>query len=366
MKKLFRYSSIALLSALLCSCSQGAIKYEDEAYIKELNWRENFLVCHLGDLHVSSSTNLEKQFNYYKKAVYSFNNEKPDVIILNGDNFMNSNKECVRKTLEFFNSLEIPFAFGYGNHDLQSMHSPDYIDNLLRNLQYALYADTPNDDVYGRSNVAINIKDNGVSKYQIYLIDSNSYLRSEYDCIHQDQIDWYERMVLATNGYDEAPSNITKDTFTKSMIFTHIPTKEFKEAYDNYLARYEGKEKPIINGDEYVDMREGVSCSPYDTNLMDYINKYKSTVMIGANHDHVNNTDFWYKSEGSDWDLRLIYGQKAGFSCYFDEDNIGASFYQLYDSPKKSKHGNDLYFNDIKMYVPYEGEAKIIWQNELA
>lgn len=365
MKKIIKFPSLLILFSLLCSCSNGAINYKDVDYIKTLNWHEDFLVCHLGDLHLNVASDIQKQLDYYQKVIYSYNNQKPDVVILNGDTFMNSNKECVTRLFDFLDGLEIPYAFNYGNHDLQGSYSPDFIDNCLKNAQYALYADTPNDNVYGRSNLLINIKNNDELKYQIFLLDSNSYLGLEYDCIHQDQIEWYERMLLSTHGYSSAPNNIANDTFKKNLLFTHIPTLEFKKAYNEYKNNFDDN-IPVLSGDDYCDMREGISASKKETRLFEYINKYKATTMIGVNHDHVNNTDLWYKEENSDWAVRLIYGQKAGISCYFDETNIGATFYQLFDTPKKSINGNDLYFNDIKMYVPYSGEAEILWQNELA
>ena len=159
MNKIIKIPSLIVLGALLCSCSQGAIRYEDKDYIKTLNWHDNFLVCHLGDLHLNIASDINKQLNYYEKVIYSYNNQKPDVVILNGDTFMNSNKECVTRLFNFFDNHKINFAFNYGNHDLQGSYSPDFIDKCLKNSQYALYADTPNDDVYGRSNLLINIEE---------------------------------------------------------------------------------------------------------------------------------------------------------------------------------------------------------------
>ena len=366
MKNIIKFPSLFLVGLLLCSCSTGVVRYNDEDYVKTLAWHEDFLVCHLGDLHLSVATDLTKQFQYYEKVIYSYNNTKPDVIVLNGDTFTNANKECVYRLFDFLDGLQIPYAFSYGNHDLQGSYNPEYIDQCLKNSQYALFANTPNDGVYGRSNVAINIKDGDELKYQIYLIDSNSYIGLDYDCIHQDQIDWYERMLLSTHGYSEVPSNIDKTTFVKNLMFTHIPTYEFETAYNSYLSRNSGNETPSSDKDEYCVMGEGVSYSTIRTNLFEYINKYKATAMVGVNHDHINNTDIWYKEDNSDWYVRLVYGLKTGISSYFDGDNIGASFYTLYDSPKKSIHGNDLYFKDVKMYVPHVGEASILWQNELA
>ena len=46
-------------------------------------------------------------------------------------------------------------------------------------------------------------------------------------------------MLLSTHGYSSAPNNIASDTFKKNLLFTHIPTPEFKKAYNEYKKEME-------------------------------------------------------------------------------------------------------------------------------
>lgn len=364
MRKISKYSSIALLVTLLCSCaSSGPIRYETKDYVKELAWKENFLVCHLGDLHISKLTNFDYEFAWYKKVIFANEGQTPDLIVLNGDVFMNADKEGVRRTFEFFDSLKIPFVFNYGNHDLEGAYSPKYLLDTIKNSSYCLNPHTPNDDVFGTSNFVINLMNNNELKYQVFIVDSNSYKYDGYDDIHQDQIDWYERMLLETHGYTTAPSVIDEDTFTKSLFFCHIPVREFRKARDNFKDNNPGVK---VNGDNFCDSREGIGHGKNDTELMNVINKYKATTMIAANHDHENIFDLWYYHNDSTWPVRLIYGYKSGYSCYYTEDMIGGTFYTLFEESKKSIHGNDLYFKDTMIHVPYVGEGEVTWENSLA
>lgn len=364
MRKFAKHTSLILLGLFLCSCSNGApIRYETKDYIKELQWKENFLVCHFGDLHISGLTNFNYEFEWYKKVVYSNSNQKPDLIILNGDVFMNANKEGVRRTFEFFDSLDIPYVFNYGNHDLEGSYSPEFIEKTIANSRNCLNPSTPNDDVYGRSNFLINLVDNDDLKYQIFIMDSNSYKYDNYDDIHQDQIDWYERMLLDTHGYTQAPDVIDENTFTKSLFFCHIPPREFRTARDNFKDNNPGVR---VLGDNFFDGREGIGHGNNETQLLNVLSKYQATTMIASNHDHENIFDLWYNHNQSSWPIRFIYGLKAGYSCYYADDLIGGTFYTLFENPKLSTHGNNLYFKDSMIYVPYEGEASVLWENSLA
>lgn len=363
MRKFGKYTSFTMLGLLLCSCSSGApIRYETEAYVKELPWKENFLVCQLGDLHISRLTNFDHEFDWCKKVIYS-KGQTPDLIVLNGDIFMNANKDGVRRTFSFFDSLKIPYVFNYGNHDLEGSYHQNFIEQVISESSYCLNPSTPNDDVFGRSNFVINLNKDNELKYQIFIVDSNSYIYDAYDHIHQDQIDWYERTLLETHGFDSAPVNIDEDTFTKSLFFCHIPIREFETAYIDFE---NNNPNTKVNGDNFCDSREGIGSGKKETELMNVINKYKATTMVASNHYHENIFDLWYYHNDSTWPVRLIFGFKSGNACYHNEDLIGGTFYTLYEDAKKSAHGNDLYFKDTMMYVPYEGEAQIVWENSLA
>ena len=363
MRNLKKYSLLLVSILLLSGCNNTPRHLSVEEYTHELSWKEGFTVCHLGDLHISGLTNFDQEFAWYKKVVFANGNEAPDLIILNGDVFMDANKEGVKRTFAFFDSLKIPYVFNYGNHDLEGAYSPEYIEKVIDNSTYCINPRTYNDDVYGRSNFLINLKDNDELKYQIFIMDSNSYKFDGYDDIHQDQIDWYERMLLESHGYETKPTTIDDNTFIKNLMFMHIPTREFRKARDNFKDNNPGV---TVNGDDFCDSREGIGHGKNDTELLNVINEYRATTMIGANHDHENIFDLWYYHNNSSWPVRLVYGLKAGFSCYYTEDLIGGTFYTLYETPKKSAYGNDLYFKDTMIYVPYEGEVNVLWENSLA
>jgi hypothetical protein len=360
--------SLGLMSVLLASCAPSNVLYGISDYQTDLSWKEDFVVCQLNDLHVSTSSNVEEEIAYFDKILKLKTGSYPDLIVLNGDTFMDSNRKIVDDVIGYFDSLDVPFAFTYGNHDLQGFYSDDYINEKLLSAKNSVYKNPSNkgtDDVYGRSNYFVNLKDGDELKWQLYFLDSNTYYGLDYDVIHDDQIEWYERALLESNGYVNKPETIDKDTFKKSLMFFHIPTPEFKTAVDNFKSL---SPESTTYQDQYCDMREGVSSGTNKNmkkNIVSTIGEYKSTVSIGVAHDHINNTDLRY--ENNDWITHLTYGLKSSRGIYHDEDIVGAAFYTLHSNPIKNSYKHDVYFDLDMITLKYNEDISKgvnIWSTE--
>ncbi|MDD7316346.1 MAG: hypothetical protein PUG55_02805, partial [Bacillales bacterium] len=162
-----------------------------------------------------------------------------------------------------------------------------------------------------------------------------------------------------------------KENMIKSLMFFHIPNIDFEYAIGQY-AEYDEVYRYIDHQDEldlnYLDKQEKIANSRQDDNLFETIQKLKSTVGIGAAHDHINNCDIHYSGDG-DFPVRFIYGLKSTDGIYHDEETLGATFYELKDTPytRTTKDGNTSYkeYFDLKMiHMSYEGEAKYLWQTK--
>lgn len=342
--------SIGAFVSLLCSCStSGGVRYEIDEYKTDLVWKEGFTICQLNDLHLSTLSNLDEEFDYYKQLVKSNDGALPDFIVLNGDTFMDANQRIVDRTVEFFDDLGVSYAFTYGNHDTQGFYSDNYINKKLLESDVSVYKN-PNsqgkDDVFGNSNYFVNLMDGSDLKWKLVFMDSNSYYDWDYDAIHDDQIDWYEQAILESSGYKEIPAVVDENTFAKSLLFIHIPTPEFQDEITKFENANPGAK---IKDDEYCDVRESVSSGVNkhsNKNILDTIQEYKSTVSIGVGHDHTNNTDLLYEKD-SGWPVHLICGMKSSQGIYHNKDIMGAAFYTLHSTKRVNSFSNDVYF-DLK------------------
>lgn len=355
-------SFILLVGLMLSSCQNPSKVYQYEDYVSNLTYVDQFLICQLGDLHLSKASFLDDDFAYIEKTIKSYSvvknvpyeMAKPNILIFNGDTFMNADKNVVIKTLDFIDSLDIPYAFTWGNHDLQGSYYPEFILDELSKRPNSLLKNPKDDNVYGNCNYVVNLFHMDELMFQLYFLDSNSFVFAGYDTFHQDQIDWYEKMVIESQRLSSNP--------TKSLAFFHIPTIEFETAINQFGAKMGEVKKDEYN---YCYINESISYPNKNSGLVDKMFELNSTVGIGVNHDHINSTDLWYYGQ-YDHPIRLIYGNKATRNIYYDDDMLGAAFYTLNEKVNAldEKTNKKSYFKLTKVLVPYdeEKEVSIEWE----
>ncbi|MGM9874233.1 MAG: metallophosphoesterase [Bacilli bacterium] len=349
MKKFNKIAPLFLV-ALLTSCQKVSNPPLTD-YINELDYKENFTILSLNDIHLSILTDLDEEFNYIENVIFARcetegltkEEAKPDLIVLNGDTFMDVNSDIVSKFFSFIDSFNIPFAYTYGNHDLQGLYGNKYIDKVVKKCRNSVLLN-PSDNVYGNANYVINLKENGDTKWQVYVLDSNTYYGLGYDVIHDDQIEWYKKQIRYANNLSDDVNKSDVDLIP-SIAYFHIPLEEFQEAWEEVGMSVSGTDR-----DSYWRMEEssGVA-SGYRSNLLfETMNAFRSTRGIVCGHDHINFSDFHYiKGENTDFPIRLIYGLKSSKGIYHDPFLMGGTFITLKD---------DKTFSMKPIQVTYSGQ----------
>lgn len=323
MKNKFLFSLLAVCSVSLCSCGTGVHHETQEYFAKELAWKEGFKILQLGDIHLGVKDDLEKHFAFLDLTIKDAN---ADLIIVCGDLFTFAEVRTMQTFFDFLDSYKTPWTVTFGNHDEQCNFSLVSMTTYLNNYgSYCCFKDIQDDDVYGNANFAINLKEGSNVKYQVYVFDSNRYNYGQgfgYDNIHQDQIDWYRRMVEY--------SYTTYGAKIPSVNFFHIPCQEYQTAYDIWKANGEQDTEDV----KYYsgECREPVSCSKIPDDLFETMVALKSenkgdSVGIFTNHDHINNLDIKYKG------IRLIYGIHSTDRVYHDDDLLGGLLITLRSTP---------------------------------
>lgn len=315
-----KHLSFLLIAPLLAGCANGAVASLSDYETIISKTTDEFVVCSLGDIHLSSLSTVDEELAYLEKCVYSKGklegtNEKPDLIVLNGDVFMDTNKDVVNRFFKWIDSLNIPFAYTYGNHDLQNSYSNRYIDNVLKKCTNSVLKN-PVDNVYGDANYYINMKKGNDLLWQVFVLDSNTYYGFDYDVVHDDQIEWFEQVTDSVK---------TGSTYVPNVVYMHVPFEEFNEAWQELG---DGKQGGGIdkNGDAFY-MGEGVSNGYRENGLYESMQVHGTKGVIVA-HDHINNTDWHYNKDGKG-EVRLIYGEKSGRGIYHDTRMMGAMFTTL-------------------------------------
>lgn len=316
-----KFLPLLALLPLTIGCANGIDvdfkDYIDTLYVSDIS---SFTICNLQDMHLSVTSNLDKEFKYFEKVINS-NGVKPNLITLNGDIFMDANQIVVNKFCKWIDGLNIPFAYTYGNHDLQGQYGNMYIDSQIKKCKNSLLINPRSDKVYGDANYVIDIREGNKSlstlKWQVVIFDSNNYEGFDYDVVHDDQIEWFKN-ITEQPEYAGIPN----------LTFMHIPFEEFVEAWeelgDRKLGGYLDK-----NGDPFYMGEE--TCNGYRENDLYETMQTHRTKGVICGHDHINNTD-WHYNKGNNGEIRLIYGEKTGHGIYHDTRIMGGIFITLSDS----------------------------------
>lgn len=306
---------IPLVALLTTVTSCGSKAYSFDKYRLELDMtNDEYKIMQLTDIHISIQTDMAKTKELLRTNILE---ASPDLIVLTGDIFMEANTTYVDETFNFFDSFNIPFAYTYGNHDLQGVYDVNYIAKRVMDAKNSVYIDYLDDNLFGQANYYINLKKNGEVKYRLYVIDSNSYHRAsyyfDYDVIHEEQLE-HVKDIARNEG------------IVPSLAFFHIPLEEYNDAYKLYE---ESGFDPSIGRGENREKGNHAYCGYKETEAFEVL-KSVGVKGIFVGHDHINYTDILYQ------DVVLSYGVKSTPEIYHDDDLIGYKLITLNSSDNSS------------------------------
>lgn len=300
-------------------------------------------VMELTDIHIGAG---RWSYKKDKKTVYEImtmvQKEKPDLVILNGDNTFCvpgpmyhgggtfNNKMGAKQVISIFETLGVYWTTTFGNHDTEvfDYYNRKQISDLYEIEKYKYCIFESNFDEYGESNQCILVKNtSGKITKALMLMDSNAYVDNsisavinwEYDVIHDCQVEWAK---------DTLNSLSTKNgELVKSIFFCHIPTGEFETAYRELSGNNfnDTANTKYISGvwDELVDAKMGGriwygGCFKTDVDPNDQDKLLETLGTEGINsmealicgHDHVNNAVVEYKG------VKLMYSYSLDNLAY--------------------------------------------------
>jgi predicted MPP superfamily phosphohydrolase len=253
--------------------------------------------------------------------IRNISSQKPDLVVLVGDNITSSIKAGRMKQFgRLMEEIGVYWTLVLGNHegDNAASISRQKIIDILASYPHCLVekdikTKKSGEIVWGVGNHVINLLDSkGEIRQSLYFIDSGDEMTKE-------DIEKYKEEIESTNNrkddyikdsqiqwYKETAKNINKtaDKIVKSVIFCHIPLVEFNTAYEKALEGH--AEAELLYGTRL----EKVCSSGHNNGFFDCIHDFGSTQAFVSGHDHVN--DYAVKYKG----IILAYNQSSGYSCY--------------------------------------------------
>ena len=322
MNKKTRFLPVLLMPFLLTSCGK-VIDYKDDAnldkYVFEMSYHQNFNILQLTDIHWNINSSTYESKNYLDKVLAEAdrhikneqgNDRGIDLVELTGDMFMLSNSYQVRSFIRFFEKKSEEYGFKYtaiwGNHDRHGTYHPKWLAKQFANAKNCYYREL-NDNLYGRSNFVINLKDGANVKWQIANLDSGaSFSESpmspfrDYDYIRQDQVDWW----LAE--HNAAGANVP------GIAYYHIPQDENLKMWDAIHNDGATNKHKFFKLEDFADNGN----EEYASNFIDVAIKNN---LKGAFMGHAHNVDWTVEMTDSDTGNNLVLGLgvKTGIELYY-------------------------------------------------
>ena len=282
-------------------------KSEDNVTIK-LTENRNFKVLYFTDMHLDGKN--KTSILTVTNLVDNIKKEKPDLVILGGDNVTSAfNKKRCNQLAEIFENLGVYWAGILGNHEGDNKYSQTRSEmiEIFSSYEHCLMLEGI-DDIWGDGNYTLDILnyDNSHCETFIFMDTGDEVLEdtkqeygipedeSPYDGVKTSQIEWYKQKMAET-----------KETYgeVNSVVVVHIPLPQMKEQFES---------QEFLYGDK----RENICASGFDSGLFDAM-KEVGTRAAFFGHDHLN--DFGIEYEG----ILLGYMQPSGYGSYTSASKLG-------------------------------------------
>lgn len=285
MKKCIYLFLLLILSFNIMSCKKNN---KDELTITMK--KDSLKIAQFADLHFGIEGEMYHNKDNQKTIEfmdYIVETSNPDLIVLSGDNIMNSGVTGMKEMVEIIEKYKIPWTLIYGNHDAEynyHTYSKKEISKYLSNLDsdYLLYKDgyieEGKENRYGNFSISI-LNESKDLVGSIILMDSGAYDYDldKYQEITSGQINWYkEEITRLNNNYCKQKNNYYD--VIPSILFNHIPLKEFMSEYND--------ENEIIIPQDFR-FRSNEDDNDEESAFFKAIKEMKSTKAFFVGHYHV-------------------------------------------------------------------------------
>ncbi len=286
---------------------------DDCTVIRMSNGRP-FRILQLTDIHIGGGWISHKQDKLALDAVERIvRAADPDFVVVTGDmvyplfifSGTSNNLKATKKFATVMEKLGAPWTCVFGNHDEEpiAFYKKERLGDYYESLEHCMFR-KGEEDLTGVGNHYFRLeKEDGTLNMLLMMIDSNSYegksFFSGFDVIHDDQIDWYERVVRA---------NSIGEKLAPSLAFFHIPPAEFKEGWEKcyrgdpqakYYCGFVGEKDNYFG---YPKTKRG--------NFVQRMEELGSLKGFFCGHDHLNTVSIEYRG------MRMTYGMSIDYLAY--------------------------------------------------
>jgi 3',5'-cyclic AMP phosphodiesterase CpdA len=294
-----KYLATSLLSGLLCLgpvCGMGETrirKTADDHFEVMLNRSSAAPVTALQvtDLHLGKKDFWKQDLTTFKRIRRLVEMHNPDLIFVTGD-LLTGEKYfgslLAAFAVEFFDSLQRPWFYTFGNHDVEGGFGRDQIHEVFASSRWCLLGFHQVTNQWARKyDYVVDLKRSTAARpeWQVYAFDTGS--EKGFKSIKEDQIAWFQSVSETTRK--------TCGHTVRAVSIFHIPLRQYQELWDDAAIPKTGERKETVSFEE----DDG---SPLRAFVQ--MNNIEATF---CGHDHHNN--FWGKTRDG---IILSYGYISG------------------------------------------------------
>ena len=289
-------------------------------------------------------TEQAKYTNCYRYIEDAVKKTNPDLILLTGDlvyGEFDDSGEVFKGLISYMESLDIPWAPVFGNHDNESMMGVSWQCEQLEQAENCLFK---RNDLTGNGNYSIGIVQGGELIKTVFMMDSNGCTNAFSDgygaCdaagepltynegekirteigFGADQIDWLEDSSKAIDA--------ATDGKVGKLLAFHIPISQFATgayesgyqsdlAMDNAQLYTIGENVTAQNGD-FGTKGEAFKGIHTEYGLWNILKRYNFEGVF-CGHSHKNSVSIFYDG------IRLTFGLKTGTFDRYLESELGGT-----------------------------------------
>jgi len=307
---------------------------EDHAVIQK-DPNKDFVVMNVADIHLAdysqdAVTNIRNLDNIRRMA----EELKPDLIVLSGDNVWGMMKEgstfySIHRLTEFMDSLGIPWAPIFGNHDAEGNCDANYLAEVMMESDLCLMQ--KGDASMGVGNYIVNVCEGERIVHSIILFDSHN------GNLWDNQVEWYKWAISGVTSLS--------DEKVTSSVFMHVPFAQYVYAYEEAWdgsGWKEGYDAFGFKREEFTGETDD-NDEPVDNGFFAAIQELGSTTNAICGHDHANCYSILYEG------VRLTYSLRLGYGAYFEFDQQGVTTLTIASDGTGTVEHHYLYPYDVEI-----------------
>lgn len=264
---------------------------------------KDFVILNLTDIHVADyDYRAFTAFESLATAKRLVKEVKPDLITVTGDIVCtDSTYYAIRRVTDFMDSLGVPWAPIFGNHDGEGNCDLNYLADIMLKSKYCLLK--KGDVRMGCGNYIVNVAEQN-DDGSLNVVESLIFMDTHGSHVNELQIEWYQ---WAAEGVEQVCGKPVQ-----TSAWMHIPMADYQFAYD--IAWDNDNSRWNEGYSAYGEKNEKICChrdsqgNPIDNGLFAAMKLIGNTEFVFCGHEHMNN--FSVLHDG----IRLSYTMKIGIN----------------------------------------------------